>query len=126
MVIAYCCAAPEYPQTSHFPFPLPPTPPPCPQIASLKRLGRGTRIMLLDRYGSTAKTVAKELARRGFGRVFVVSGGFDGRGGWVQSKLLVKPTAGMYSGDVSSKLARTLSTRNVTAAGRKALPAPSK
>jgi len=93
------------------------------QIAALKRLGKGTKILLLDRYGNASKVVAKELARRGYGRVFVVAGGFDGRGGWVQSKLLVKPTAGMYTGEPLSKLARTLSTRT---SGRKALPAPSK
>lgn len=100
------------------------------QIASLKKIGRGSKIVLLDRYGSASKAVAKELARRGFGRVFVVAGGFDGRGGWVQSKLLVKPTASMFSGVSSSplpaSLARTLSTRTESARGRRALPAPSK
>jgi len=95
------------------------------QIAALKRLNRGSKILLLDRYGNTSKIIAKELARRGFNRCYVVAGGFDGRGGWVQSKLLVKPTAGMYSGaePIGSKFARTLSTRT---SGRKALPAPSK
>eukprot|EP00775_Hariotina_reticulata_P005852 gene5852-6093_t len=99
------------------------------QIAALKRIGRGSKVLLLDRFGNTSKAVAKELARRGFGRVFVVAGGFDGRGGWVQSKLLVKPTASMYSGAAASPLpaglARTLSTRTEKG-GRKALPAPSK
>jgi rhodanese-related sulfurtransferase len=100
------------------------------QIAALKRIGRGSKVLLLDRFGNTSKAVAKELARRGFGRVFVVAGGFDGRGGWVQSKLLVKPTASMYSGAAASPLpaglARTLSTRTTEKGGRKALPAPSK
>lgn len=91
------------------------------QIAALKRVNRGSRIVLLDRYGPTARAVAKELARRGFGKVFVVAGGFDGRSGWVQSKLLVKPTASAFSG--SPNLLRTLSTRSVNT-GRKALPAP--
>jgi hypothetical protein len=58
------------------------------------------------------------------------AGGFDGRGGWVQSKLLVKPTASMFSGLPSSplpaSLARTLSTRTESTRGRRALPAPSK
>lgn len=44
------------------------------QIAALKRIGRGTKVLLLDRFGNTSKTVAKELSRRGFGRVFVVAG----------------------------------------------------
>eukprot|EP00879_Flechtneria_rotunda_P001047 GHRR01001184.1.p1 GENE.GHRR01001184.1~~GHRR01001184.1.p1 ORF type:complete len:429 (+),score=162.31 GHRR01001184.1:83-1288(+) len=102
------------------------------QIAALKRIGKGTKVLLLDRFGNTSKTVAKELSRRGFGRVYIVSGGFDGRAGWVQSKLLVKPTASMYGGVASSSLpsglARTLSTRTekISGGSRKALPAPSK
>jgi hypothetical protein len=44
------------------------------QIAALKRIGRGSKVLLLDRFGNTSKAVAKELSRRGFGRVFVVSG----------------------------------------------------
>jgi rhodanese-related sulfurtransferase len=45
------------------------------QIAALKRIGRGSKVLLLDRFGGASKAVAKELSRRGFGRVFVVSGG---------------------------------------------------
>jgi rhodanese-related sulfurtransferase len=44
------------------------------QIAALKRIGRGSKVILLDRFGNVSKAVAKELSRRGFGRVFVVSG----------------------------------------------------
>lgn len=44
------------------------------QIAALKRIGRGSKVVLLDRFGNVSKAVAKELSRRGFGRVFVVSG----------------------------------------------------
>lgn len=55
------------------------------QIAALRRLGRGDRILLLDRSGGgPAKAVARALAERGFGRVFVIKGGFQGWqvGGW--------------------------------------------
>lgn len=97
------------------------------QIAALKRIGRGSKVILLDRFGNVSKAVAKELSRRGFGRVFVVTGGFDGRAGWVQSKLLVKPTATQFvSSSPIPNLARTLSTRTESTRGRKALPAPSK
>lgn len=55
------------------------------------------------------------------------AGGFDGRAGWVQSKLLVKPTATQFvSSSPIANLSRTLSTRTETTRGRKALPAPSK
>jgi hypothetical protein len=51
--------------------------------------------ILLDRYGPAARTVAKELNRKGYNKVFVIQGGFDGRGGWVQSKLQIKPAANL-------------------------------
>lgn len=92
------------------------------QISALKKLSRGSRVLLLDRYGSDARTVAKELARKGFGRVFVVSGGFDGGNGWVKSKLQVKPTANFGSAAPSGVFG-TISSRG-NGAGRKALPAP--
>lgn len=88
------------------------------QIASLKRLGKGSKIILLDRNGSSSKAIAKELSRRGFGKVFVVEGGFDGRNGWVGSKLLVKPVAGGGYQPLPN-IAKTIATR-------RALPAPSK
>lgn len=34
-----------------------------------------------------SKTVARFLSKNGFGKVFVVSSGFDGSNGWAQSKL---------------------------------------
>lgn len=53
------------------------------QIAALKRIGRGSKVLLLDRFGNTSKQVAKELSRRGFGRVFVVQGECWVWGVWV-------------------------------------------
>lgn len=52
------------------------------QIAALKRIGRGSKVVLLDRFGNVSKAVAKELSRRGFGRVFVVSGAACWLGLW--------------------------------------------
>lgn len=67
------------------------------QIAALKKINKGSTLVLLDRYGSTAGTVAKELSAKGFSKVYVLSGGFDGRGGWVASKLQIKPSASALS-----------------------------
>ena len=39
------------------------------QIAALKRTKKGSPLILLDKNGSTAKVVAKELAKKGFGKV---------------------------------------------------------
>ena len=44
------------------------------QVAALKRLNKDTKVVLLDRYGAAARTVAKELARRGYGKVYIISG----------------------------------------------------
>ncbi|RMZ53903.1 hypothetical protein APUTEX25_004774 [Auxenochlorella protothecoides] len=60
------------------------------QVAGLKRAKRGSPIYLLDKNGSVAKTVAKNLARQGFKRVYVVSGGFQG---WQNAKLQIKPSS---------------------------------
>lgn len=87
------------------------------QIAALKKVNKGTKIILLDRYGSSSQTIAKELGKKGFGKVFVIGGGFDGRAGWVQSKLQIKPAATVYSS--SSPFGRGL-----TVSTRRALPAP--
>lgn len=92
------------------------------QIAGLKRVSKGARVIVLDRSGGQAKAVARELARLGFGKAFVVQGGFDS---WIRSKLLVKPAAPAFSPAASlpASIARTISTRPATPATRKALPA---
>lgn len=92
------------------------------QIASLKRVNKGTKVILLDRYGNTATTVAKELASKGFSKVYTVAGGFDGRNGWVQSKLQIKPAATVIS--APAPLFGTRGTRGATGTSKKALPAP--
>lgn len=57
------------------------------QIAALKRLSTASPIYLLDRSGGLAKAVAKELAGRGFGKVYVINGGFSG---WQRDRLGTK------------------------------------
>ncbi|KAL6747088.1 hypothetical protein V8C86DRAFT_2920968 [Haematococcus lacustris] len=88
------------------------------QVSALKRINKGTKVVLLDRYGPAARTVAKELGRKGYTKVFVVAGGFDGRGGWVQSKLQIKPAASVMNAAPPS-FSKTVFTRS-----SRALPAP--
>lgn len=57
------------------------------EIASLKQVRKGTRILLLDGSGGTSKRIAKELSRRGFRNVYVIDGGFSG---WTSQKLQTK------------------------------------
>jgi shikimate 5-dehydrogenase len=46
------------------------------QIAALKRVSKSTKVLVLDKNGSTARSVAKDLARKGYGNVFVIDGAF--------------------------------------------------
>jgi hypothetical protein len=46
------------------------------QIASLRRINTGSKVILLDRYGGQAESVAKELAKKGYSKV----GGGPGSG----------------------------------------------
>eukprot|EP00955_Chlamydomonas_euryale_P070677 360823-Chlamydomonas_euryale.AAC.3 len=69
----------------------------------------------MDKTGGQATAVAKELAAKGFGKVYVMAGGFDGRGGWVQSKLQIKPSATAMS---------AAPTKIGTLGNRLGLPAP--
>lgn len=71
------------------------------QIAALKKVSKGKTLILLDRNGSVAKTIAKSLANKGFGRVYVLSGGFDGRGGWSASKLQAKLSSTVRTGNLN-------------------------
>ena len=57
------------------------------EIASLKRVGKGTKLLILDSNGGGAKDIAKGLSGRGFRNVFVVQGGYSG---WTSSKLQTK------------------------------------
>ena len=48
------------------------------EVAALKKIGKGSTLLLLDRNGSASKAVAKELTALGFRKALVVSGGYSG------------------------------------------------
>lgn len=91
------------------------------QVAALKRLSKGTSILLMDKSGAVSKTVAKYLNSKGFRKCYVVAGGYEGRGGWTNSKLPTKLSTNYAAAEVLPPLAfeRTQSTAN----GRRALSA---
>mmetsp|Transcript_23656 Transcript_23656/g.45044 ORF Transcript_23656/g.45044 Transcript_23656/m.45044 type:complete len:431 (+) Transcript_23656:81-1373(+) len=70
-------------------------------IANLKKATKETSIMLLGRTGDDAKEVACCLDDLGFKKTFVVSGGYNGRDGWLQSNLAITAGSGVQqSGSV--------------------------
>lgn len=57
------------------------------KVASLKRLNKGSKIILVDESGGVAKTVARALKIQGFKNSYVITDGFKGGKGWIQSRL---------------------------------------
>ncbi|XP_024368870.1 calcium sensing receptor, chloroplastic [Physcomitrium patens] len=57
------------------------------KIASMKRLDKGSNIVIIDSNGDIAKIIAKSLSGLGFKNAWIIADGFDGRRGWVQSSL---------------------------------------
>lgn len=47
------------------------------KIASLRGVGKGKKVIILDQNGGSAKELAKALAKQGFGNVFTVKGGYN-------------------------------------------------
>lgn len=62
------------------------------KIAALKRLGKGSKVVLIDSNGDIAKLVAQALVSLGFKNTWIVKDGVDGGKGWVQSKLATEST----------------------------------
>jgi len=81
------------------------------KISYLKRLNRGSRIVIIDSTGDIAKIVARSLSGLGFKNTWVITDGYDGGRGWVQSKL--------GSDSYNSSFAEILSPSRVIPAGTK-------
>ncbi|XP_066328361.1 calcium sensing receptor, chloroplastic [Miscanthus floridulus] len=57
------------------------------KISYLKKIGKGSNVIIMDSYNDVSKTVAKTLNSLGFKNCWVIAGGFSGRKGWAQSRL---------------------------------------
>ncbi|KAK3040210.1 hypothetical protein RJ639_028922 [Escallonia herrerae] len=57
------------------------------KISYLKKLNKGSNIVIMDSYSDSAKLVAKTLTNLGFKNCWIVAGGFSGGKGWLQSRL---------------------------------------
>lgn len=57
------------------------------KISYLKKINKGTNIVILDSYSDSAKIVARTLTGLGFKNTWIVGDGFSGGKGWLQSRL---------------------------------------
>ncbi|KAJ1392314.1 Rhodanese-like domain [Sesbania bispinosa] len=57
------------------------------KISYLKKINKGTNIVILDSYSDLAKIVARTLTGLGFKNTWIVADGFSGSKGWLQSRL---------------------------------------
>lgn len=90
------------------------------EVAALKKIGKGSTLLLMDRNGGQSKAVAKQLKAGGFKRAFVVSNGFNG---WTAAKLRVKPSSSVSRVEVLPAVSNiTRALGRTTTAGRRALP----
>ncbi|XP_061365184.1 calcium sensing receptor, chloroplastic [Gastrolobium bilobum] len=57
------------------------------KISYLKKINKGTNVVILDSYSDSAKIVARTLTSLGFKNTSIVADGFSGNKGWLQSRL---------------------------------------
>nr|XP_004236097.1 calcium sensing receptor, chloroplastic [Solanum lycopersicum] len=57
------------------------------KISFLKKINKGSNIVIMDSYSDSAKTVAKSLTSFGFNNCWIMTDGFSGGKGWLQSRL---------------------------------------
>ncbi|XP_071903495.1 calcium sensing receptor, chloroplastic-like [Coffea arabica] len=57
------------------------------KISYLKKINKGSNIVIMDSYSDAAKIVARTLTNLGFKNTWVVADGFSGSKGWLQSRL---------------------------------------
>ncbi|XP_064982053.1 calcium sensing receptor, chloroplastic-like [Musa acuminata AAA Group] len=57
------------------------------KISYLKKINKGSNIVIMDSYSDIAKLVARTLTSLGFKNCWIVTDGFSGGKGWLQSRL---------------------------------------
>ncbi|KAK4252581.1 hypothetical protein QN277_014563 [Acacia crassicarpa] len=57
------------------------------KISYLKKVNKGTNIVIMDSYSESAKIVARTLTKLGYKNSYTVADGFSGNRGWLQSRL---------------------------------------
>ncbi|KAK7330227.1 hypothetical protein VNO77_24415 [Canavalia gladiata] len=57
------------------------------KISYLKKINKGTNVVIIDSYSDIAKIVGRTLTSLGFSNTWIVADGFSGSKGWLQSRL---------------------------------------
>lgn len=94
------------------------------QIAALKKISKSTELYIMDRNGSINGAVAKQVAARGFSKVYVVKGGFAA---WQRERLPTRLATSVSNVEVVAPGAVLFgSTKRSLPSGstKKALPLP--
>ncbi|KAL0535615.1 hypothetical protein IC582_029954 [Cucumis melo] len=98
------------------------------KISYLKKLNKGSNIVILGSYSDSAKAVAKALTSLGFKNSWIVTDGFLGSKGWLQSRLGTDTYKFSFaeilspSRVISSGTKRFGTTSLTSASGQKLLP----
>lgn len=90
------------------------------KITALKKISKGSKIILLDGYGNTSRMIAKFLKGYGFRSAYIVKDGFDGSKGWLQSQLGVENASASRTEILSPSRIISAGTRALGGAGAKA------
>ncbi|XP_023519333.1 calcium sensing receptor, chloroplastic [Cucurbita pepo subsp. pepo] len=97
------------------------------KISYLKKLNKGSNIVILGSYSDSGKAVAKALTRLGFKNSWIVTDGFLGSKGWLQSRLGTDTYKFSFAEILSPSrvipaATKRFGTTSLTASGQKLLP----
>ncbi|XP_010522270.2 PREDICTED: calcium sensing receptor, chloroplastic, partial [Tarenaya hassleriana] len=93
------------------------------KISYLKRVNKGSNLIIMDSYSDSAKVVARTLKNLGFNNCWIVMDGFSGSKGWLQSRLGTDSYNFSFAQVLSpSRIIRSGSTAFGTKTGTRFLP----
>ncbi|XP_073035150.1 calcium sensing receptor, chloroplastic [Primulina eburnea] len=93
------------------------------KISYLKKISKSSNIVIMDSYTDSAKIVARALTSLGFKNCWIMSGGFCGGNGWLQSRLGADTASFAVAEVISpSKVITTPTRRFGTPSSAKLLP----
>lgn len=92
------------------------------KISYLKRINKGSNIVIMDSYSDSAKIVARTLTGLGFKNCWIIADGFSGGRGWLQSRLGTDSYNFSFAEILSPSRIIPAGTRSFGPSGTKFLP----